>query len=188
MKTLVITLLSCALVGNLLALDSASRITPEIQAELDAQKRTIAQWAASPVLVAAVKAQNKSGPLPGMTNGKWRSLKPNDAIVQTLQQNAASMWLAKKLGASNGLYREAFLSAAKGEKAAFATKPTSYLHANDEKFEKAMTGQSWQGKPEFDKSSRSHVVQISTPVLDRGKPIGVLVVGVAMKTMKEMTR
>ena len=188
MKTLAAALLGCALIGIAQAADSASRITPEMQAALDAQKRVVAGWAANPVLVAAVKAQNQKGPLPGMTNRAWKARKPDDALVQGFQKNAAGVWLAKKVAGSGGMYREAFLNAAKGEKVAFGAKPTSYIHAGEPKFDVPMSGKVWEGKPEFDKSSYSYVVQIATPVLSGSMPIGVLVVGVSMKMVKTMTK
>lgn len=188
MKILITSLLGCVLATTAFALDSAGRITPQIQSAIDAQQRIVAGWAANPVIFSTVKAQNKAGPLPGMTNAKWHSLKPDDPIVQSLRKNPASLWLTKKLVAGNGLYREAFLNAAQGEKAAFVEKPTSYLHNKSEKFTTPMNGRPWQGKPEFDKSSHSYIVQIATPVLDREKPIGVLVVGLSMKAMKDASR
>ncbi len=184
MKTLLAVCLGCALVGNVLALDSAARITPEIRTQLDSEKRTLAKWAADPVVVAAVKAQNAKGAIPGMTNRKWHSLKPEDPTVQAFQKNSAGVWLTKKMAASDGMAREAFVSGAQGEKAAFVEKPTNYIHMGEPKFDVPMTGHQWEGVPEFDKSSHSHSVQISTPVFDKGKPIGVLTVGVSMKMMK----
>jgi hypothetical protein len=184
MKTLLAVLLGCALAGNVLALDSAGRITPEIRNQIDAQKRNLAQMAKDPTLVSAVRAQNAKGPIPGLTNRKWRSLKPDDHIVTTFQQNPASLLLARKLAASKGMFNELFLCAAQGEKAAFVEKPTTYIHKGEPKFDIPMSGKPWEGVPEFDKSSRSHAIQISTPVFDKGKPIGVLVAGVSMRVMK----
>lgn len=184
MKTLIATLLSCILIGNVLARDPANRITPEIQAALDQQAQVIAQWAANPVLINAVKAQNAKGPVDGVTNAQWRKTPPETPLIQSFQKSPAGVWLAKKMAASNGVIREAFLSGAQGEKVAFVEKPTLYLHKGDPKFEVPMTGKPWQGKPEWDKSSSAYSVQLTTPVLDRGKPIGMLAVGVSMKALK----
>lgn len=184
MKLLLAVFLGCALAGHVFALDPAARITPEIRTQLDTQKRTLSKWAADPVLVSAVKAQNAKGPIPGLTNRQWRSLKPADPSVLAFQKNPAGVVLAKKLAASGGLLNEAFLCAAQGEKVAFVEKPSTYLHKGEPKFDVPMTGKTWEGLPEFDKSSRSHSVQIAVPVFDKGKPIGVLVAGVSMKTMK----
>ncbi len=185
MKTLIAVMLGCALIGSAVAArDSSIRLNPEMTAVLDSQKKVIAQWAANPTVVAAVRAQNAKGPLPGMTNAKWKSLAADDPLVLSFQKNAAGVLLTKKMAASHGLIREAFLNAAQGEKVAFVQKPTNYNHAKEPKFDGPMSGQPWQGKPEWDKSSHSHAVQISTPVFDRGKPIGVLVAGVSVKELK----
>ena len=177
MKTLTACLLSCFLAGSLTAAD----IAPSMQAALDAQKKIIAAWAADPVLVAAVKTQNAKGPIAGMDNAAWKKLPPGDPIVHALQTNAAGVWLAEKIKSGGGLFTEAFLNGAKGEKAAFAQKTTSYLHAGTPKFDVPMSGKPWQGVPEFDESSQTQAVQISTPVLDNGRPIGVLVVGISTR-------
>jgi hypothetical protein len=140
-------------------------------------------WAADPVLVAAVKAQNEKGPIPGMDNAAWKATEHSNPLVQTFQKNTAGVWLTEKLKASDGLFTEAFLSAAKGEKVAFVDKTTSYIHSGSAKFDVSMSGKEWQGEPEFDESSQAYAIQISTPVLDNGTTIGVLVVGVAVKKL-----
>lgn len=184
MKILLAVVLGCALVGTAVARDSSARITPAMRAELNAEYKALAQWAANPAVVAAVRAQNAKGPIPGMTNGQWAKLAPNDPVVLSLQKNAGSVWLAKKIAASNGLIREAFLSGAQGELAGFASKPTAYFHTREAKFGEPMKGFAWEGKPEWDKSSRSHSIQYSVPVYDKGKVIGVLTLGVSMKMLK----
>ena len=184
MKILLAVFLGCALVGNVLALDSTARITPEIRGQIDTQKRTLAQWAKDPTVVAAVRSQNAKGPIPGLTNRKWRSLKLGDPTVTAFQQNPAGQLLSRKMAASKGLFNELFLCAAQGEKVAFVEKPSTYIHKGEPKFDVPMSGKPWEGVPEFDKSSHAHAIQISTPVFDKGKPIGVLVAGVSMRMMK----
>lgn len=186
LATLALTLAVCAAAHA--ADDTSSRITPQIQLLLDAQKRTIATWAANPRLVSAVRSQNGAGPDPAITPKAWKKAVTGSALLDRFEKNAAGKWLSAKVSASNGLYREAFLSAARGEKVAFVEKPSHYLHARQKKFEVPMTGRVWQGKPEFDKSSHSHVTQIAVPVVSGGKPIGVLVVGVSMKALRDLSR
>jgi hypothetical protein len=184
MKTLLAVFLGFVLTGNLLAVDPAARITPAIQAQIDAQQKKLAQWAKDPVIIKALRDQNKIGPIAGLTNREWRSLKPDSPVLRAFSKNPASVFLAKKMAASDGKFNELFLCAAQGEKVAFVHKPTTYIHKGEPKFDVPMTGKAWEGMPEFDKSSRSHAVQISTPVFDKGKPIGVLVGGVSMRVMK----
>jgi hypothetical protein len=151
------------------------------QADLSAQQKTVAGWAADPVIIAAVKAQNAKGPLPGMTNASWKALPATSPDVQAFMTNPAGMLLARQVKASNGMFTEAFLNAAKGEKVAFEHKPTSYLHAGTPKFDVPMTGKAWQGEHEFDDSTGAEATQIAVPVRDGNTVIGVLVVGVATK-------
>ncbi len=181
MKTAIPMLLSFIFVGLAGAADPA--LTPAQQSILDAQQKLITKWAAKPLIVAAVKAQNEKGPLAGMSNATWAALQPGTPIVETFQKNPAALWLAKKTAARKGLIVEAFLNGAKGEKVAFLTKTTSYIHTGNAKFDVPMSGKAWQGAPEFDESVKAKTIQISTPVLDQGKPIGVLVVGVAAEKL-----
>lgn len=181
MKTIFSTILACTLAA---AVHAEEKLTPEMQQTLDAQKVVIAKWAANRVIVDAVIAQNAKGPIPGMSNAKWKTLKTNDQIVQAFLNNPAGKWLAQKLQESDGFFTEAFLNAQNGEKVAFAAKPTSYLHAGTSKFDVAIKNKTWQGKPEFDESAKTDEIQISTPVIYGNDPIGVLVVGVSMKKLE----
>lgn len=184
MKTLPFLAVLLALSTTVYALDSEARITPAIQAQIDVQKRVVAKLASNSTLVSAVREQNKKGPIPGLTNKSWNKLDAGDPLVRSFQTSAAGKVLAAKIAGSQGMYRELFLSAAQGEKVAFTGKTSDYLHAGNEKFDLPMTGAVWQGKPEFDKSSHSYVIQLAAPVRSNGKPIGVLVAGLSMKTLE----
>jgi hypothetical protein len=174
------TLLALALAFASTAVAFAAPLTAKQQAQLDGRMKVIVKWAALPVVVKTVKAANEKGPLPNMTNASWAALQPDDPIVQAFEKNPAGLGLAKRIKESGGLYSEAFLSGSQGQKAAFVSKPTSYIHAGSPKFDVPMTGKPWQGQPEMDASTKVYSVQIATPVLDGGKPIGVLVVGIAV--------
>jgi hypothetical protein len=167
----------------------AFELTPAIQAELNQQKDVIAGWAAAPEVLKAVKVQNSSGPIPEMDNARWKTLRRGDLVVRGFQMNPAGRFLKAKLNASGGTYSEAFLSAAQGEKVAFVEKTTSYIHKGSKKFDVPFQGgQPWQGEPELDDSSQMYTVQLSVPVVDEGKPIGVLVVGVNVSHLQRTTR
>ena len=164
----------------------AFEMTPTTQAEIDKHKTLIAGWVADPVIVSAVKDQNGKGPIAAMDNPKWKNTRRSDAIVKAFQDNPAGKMLKAKLEASGGMYTEAFLSAAQGEKVAFVEKTTSYIHVGQPKFDVPLTtGKSWQGKPEFDESAQTYQLQISVPVLADGKAIGALVVGVSLTQLEK---
>ena len=164
-------------------------ITSVIQAELEKQKKVIAAWAAEPGIIAAVKEQNSRGPIPDMDNAKWKTIRRSDPIVKAFQTNPAGQLLRTKVDGSGGVFSEAFLNAARGEKVGFAEKTTSYIHAGQPKYDVPFTsGKAWQGKAEFDESAQTHQIQISVPVLAEGKPIGVLVVGVNLAHIERLTK
>ena len=166
-------------------------ITPEIQAQIDGYKKEIATWAADAKVVAAVVAQNKKGPIEGMDNKKWKTLRRRSEEVTVFQTNDAAKALESKAKATNGIVSEAFLNAQKGEKVAFLEKTSSYLHDTSSKFTTPFTKKtSWQGTPEFDESTQTYAVQISVPVFDtadkeKKAPIGVLVVGLNLTQLAQ---
>jgi hypothetical protein len=164
-------------------------LTPAVQAELDKQKTIIAGWAADPVIVKAVKEQNGKGPISGMDNPKWKTTRRSDPVVRALQDCAAGRFLKGKVEASQGMFSEAFLNAAQGEKVAFVEKTTSYLHKGQAKFDVPYAGaKSWQGKAEFDESAQTYQIQISVPVLADAKSIGVLVAGVNLTHLEKIVK
>ncbi len=167
----------------------AFEMTPAIQAELDKQKTVVASWAANPVIVNAVVEQNRKGPIAGMDNAKWKVTRRSDPVVTAFQTNAAGQFLRAKLEESRGAITEAFLSGAQSEKVAFAEKTTWYVHKGMPKFDVPFaTGKAWQGKAEFDESSQTYAIQISVPVLQEGRPIGVLVVGVNLSYLEKVSK
>lgn len=164
-------------------------ITPAIQKELDKQVEKVKAWAADPLIVKAVLAQNEKGPIAGMDNAKWKTVLRSDALVKELQSNPAGRFLKQKVADSNGTYSEAFLSGAQGEKVGFFEKTSAYLHKGMPKFDGPFSsGKSWQGQPEFDESSQTHQIQISVPVLSGAKPVGVLVVGFSLTKLEKVTK
>jgi hypothetical protein len=168
---------------------AAFEITPPVQKELDRQIEIVKGWAASPVVVKAVLAQNEKGPMAGMDNAKWKTVRRSSDVVKGFQANEAGQFLTQKVTESNETYSEAFLSGAQGEKVAFYEKTTSYIHKGMPKFDVPFTTEkAWQGKPEFDESSQTHQIQVSVPVLSGGKPVGVLVVGVSLTKLEKLAK
>ncbi|MBI3636798.1 MAG: hypothetical protein HY216_11420, partial [Candidatus Rokubacteria bacterium] len=85
-------------------------ITPAVQAELDKQKSALEKVAADPVLVGAVKEQNAKGPIAGMDNAKWKTLRRSDPVVQAFANHPAGQLIKKKIDASGGAFDKAFLN------------------------------------------------------------------------------
>lgn len=164
-------------------------ITPSMQAALDKQKAMISAWASNPVVVKAVQVQNTKGPLAGLDNGKWKTIRLSDPLIAEFESNEAGVFLKSKLDEGKSIYSEAFLSAAGGEKVAFVEKTSSYIHKGTPKFDVPfMTGAAWQGIPEFDESSQTYAIQLAVPVNTDNKVIGVLVVGVSLSQLEKVSK
>ena len=170
-------LLAALLAGSQLA--AASGLDAAQQGKVDAKVKEIQSWAATPAIVAAVKAYNaaKSADAAAMDQAKWAELSVIDPFVRGLTKNAA----AEVLKANKGeVVSEAFVSGADGGKVAFLGKPTNWSHKGKPKHEQPLSGKTWQGPVEIDESSGLQQVQVAVPVVDGGKPIGSLVVGLSI--------
>jgi hypothetical protein len=154
-------------------------IDPALQAKVDAQVKIIRVWAADPIIVNAVKAQNASLPAEyaAMTQEKWKAMSKLDPFVRSFDKNAAGEFLKSK---KSDVVIRAFLSDAAGLKVGFTAKTLNWTHKGEPKHEVPMTGKTWQGPREQDRASGWEQIQISVPVLDGDKPIGSLVVSLSV--------
>jgi hypothetical protein len=175
-----------ALAGSLLAavlclsqIASAAALEPALQAKVAAKIKEIQGWAADPAIVGTVKTYNagKSPEAAAMDQAKWTATSVIDPFVRGLTKNPAAEVLKAKKG---DVVSEAFISGADGGKVAFLGKPTNWSHKAKPKHEQPLMGKTWQGDVEVDESSGLQQLQVAVPVLDGGKPIGSLVVGLSI--------
>jgi hypothetical protein len=163
----------------------AQSVDAALQTKIDARAKQIVAWAADPAIVSAVKAQNASGvsgDLASMTQDKWKSLTVLDPLVRGLARNAAGQFLK---GKKDDTVTEAFLSDAEGRKIAFLAKTTNWSHKGKPKHDVPMSGKNWQGPVEVDESTGQQQLQVAVPVLDGGKAIGSLVVGLSVTKLNQ---
>jgi hypothetical protein len=166
---------SLVVAANLAAADDASKL----QARVDRWVEVAKQCAADPVIVAAVAAQNQQVPasFQAMRQEKWTGLLDTDPFVRRLMLNPAAQALrARRV---DGV-AQMFVSDANGIKVAYLTKPTYWSHKGNPKHDQPMAGQVWQGKLELERTVGARMLQIGVPVLQEGKPIGSLVLGIAV--------
>jgi hypothetical protein len=170
-------------VGCLADGGSAAGDDAALQAKLAARVQTLKTWAASPAIVAAVKAVNAKVPpeYAAMTEPRWAELTVLDPFVRGFTRNDAAVYLKTSKGAE---VSEAFVSAANGMKVAFLSKTTSWNHTGKPKHQLPMQGKIWQGPIEIDRSTGQQQMQVAVPVLDGGRPIGSLVVGFAISKLR----
>jgi hypothetical protein len=175
MKGLLVTLGICFFGANAFAADDvAAKLAPTIE--------KAKAWAADKTIVEAVKKANSSpdAKYKDMTQDKWKDLKVIDALVKKLTKNPAAEAM-KKLKTET--VSEAFISAADGTKVGFLAKTSGWSHKGKAKHDDPMAGKVWIGKVETDESTGVQQIQFGVPIMDGGKVIGSLVVGVAVSKL-----
>ena len=166
------------------SLATAASLPSAAQTKVDEQFKIIAGWAADPVIVDAVRAHNASVPADqaALTQDKWRALIVLDPLVRSFTKNPVGQFLKSK---KDDIVTEAFVSDAAGLKVGFMAKTSNWCHLGKPKHDVPMTGKNWQGPVEVDESSGQQQLQVSVPVLDGGKPIGSIVVGLSVTKLTQ---
>lgn len=152
----------------------ADPITPEVQAKVETYKKKLQEWAANPTVVAAVKEANaKGGAIPGMTNSKWDELADTDPAVKGLQTSALGKYLSK-LEEDKGI-NKLYVRDEKGNLVAGSSKPLLFNNAARPPFKNAIAGKVFsEAEAKTDPTTQEKSVQASAPIMDGGKPIGVI--------------
>jgi hypothetical protein len=177
-KTVALLTFFCLVAGFLpLFAQSAPSLTPDQKAKVEAYLKQYSAFGTDPTIVKAVRDFNATPPAPeyaSMTQDKWASLSVLSAEVKALSKNALAEYLKAK---RDPVIAELFVSGANGTKVAFFAKTSSWSHKGKPKHDLPMSGKTWIDSPAMDESSGKVTVQISFPVLDGGKPIGSIVIG-----------
>jgi hypothetical protein len=154
----------------------ADGFPPELKTKGEAKLTQLKALSTDPQIVSAVKAYDTDPPAyaKAMTNDKWKSLSVLDPDVRAYSKNPLAEYLKTK---KDDAVAEMFVSGADGGKVAFLSKTTSWTHKDKPKHEVPMSGNVWIGPVEVDESSGQSELQVALPVLEGGKPIGSIVVG-----------
>ena len=177
MKRVMPNILAVAMFAMSAAANAADPLQPALQSKIDKYKQKLVEWAANPVIVGAVKDANAKGPLPGMTNAKWLEVSDNDAVAQGYITSKAGN-MVKKWEEDKEI-NKLVVRDEKGNLVASSTKPLLYNNAVRPVYVNAIKGQAWgDNKVAPDPTTQVKSVQASAPVLDGGKVIGVIHVGI----------
>lgn len=157
-------------------------LPPEVKASLDKKVKQLQSWSTDPAIVSAVKAHNANPPTEdkAMTNEKWSRLTVLDPYVRSFTKNPLGVYLKSK---KDDQISECFVSGADGTKIAFLSKTTYWSHADKDKHKVPMTGKTYIGPVALDDSTGLQEIQVGLPVLDNGKPIGSVVVGITVSKL-----
>ncbi len=141
----------------------------------------IQKWTKNPILLESVRQHNdKRQTLAEIQqiDRQWLAGEIEDYSL-SLQHNPAGQFLKQKI-LENPLYTEAFLCGEQGAVAGEYPKTTDYWQGDEDKFRQSYysgNGRVYFGAIELDQSTQQVSIQISVPVIDQGKTIGVLIVG-----------
>lgn len=150
----------------------------------------LVSWGTNPVLVAAVQEQNgKNTPLEEIKklDAQWQETSGVNDFMKALLNNTAAQEL-KKMEDSLPYLFECFLMDNQGANVAMTNKTSDYWQGDEAKFQQSYNGGEGKvhiGDVEFDDSAQAYQVQISVPVVDAGKTIGALTIGVNLDAYEE---
>ena len=161
----------------------------ELQELLRVKIRTVQHMALNPLLIRAVRQQNASGLTPEDITRRdkaWSATKELTPFKLSLQTSAAGRFLRAQIQRSTS-FNEAFLTDDQGANVAAYPATSDYWQGDEAKWSNSFNGgdgRIFVGALELDESTNTVAAQVSAPVLDRGKTIGVLVVGVTINYLQ----
>ena len=147
--------------------------------------RSVEALARHPTLVEAVQRQNAehiSMAEVRKRDAEWKASDHRQGFKQHQLNNNAGELLQKYV-ARNDAFNEAFLTDNQGANVAVYPPTSDYWQGDEEKWAASFnggTGRTFVGPAEFDDRSNTYAVQVSAPVLDADRTVGVLVVGVTL--------
>lgn len=151
---------------------------------LQGRIRVVQHMAMNLSIVSSVKKQNAEKLSQGLITERddaWKkSKKTLTPLKRQLMQNQAGQFLKRRIESSSG-FNEAFLTDNQGANVAVYPPTSDYWQGDEDKWSQSFNqgnGQVYIGPVEKDESTQVQAVQVSVPVIDHGKTIGVLVVGV----------
>ncbi len=157
----------------------ADPIPSDVQAKVEKYKHKLVEWAANPVIIAAIKEANAKG-AGGMNNATWNDLADGDPKVKALQSSAAGKLLTK-WEEDKGI-NKLYIRDEKANLVAGSNKALLFNNASRPQFSNAIKGEAWVGKEmKPDPTTQIMSVQLSVPILDGGKTIGVMNSSVSSK-------
>lgn len=162
----------------------------KVLARLQGKLRTVRHMSFHPVIVRAVRTQNNehlSLDVIKQRDEQWRSAQEENALQRSISQSQASQVL-KTFVDRNPDFNEAFATDDQGANVAMYPTTSDYWQGDEDKWIKSFNngdGKMFIGPVELDESTNTVAVQVSVPILDQGKTIGVLVIGVTQNYLEE---
>jgi len=143
----------------------------------------LAKFGSDSVIVSAVKDENvKKKTLEKIKeiDQKWINTIGTDDFMNSMMSSACSQRL-NSIKEKNSFYEEIFVMDNQGANVAMTDKTSDYWQGDEAKFTncyKGGAGEVFISDVNFDDSTQSYLTQVSVPVVDEGKVIGVILFGI----------
>ena len=160
----------------LLSAEEAPEKLHEILPELEV-------WSTDQALIDAVRQQNSEGLTLATIQERdvvWRGTSDVDDFMAALMSSAVAKHMLT-LEQSKPYFVEFFLMDNQGANVAMTNKTSDYWQGDEEKFTESFkggAGSTYMSDVKFDESSQAYLVQVSIPIMDGGKAIGAMTIGV----------
>ena len=164
---------------------AAAQSADVMQKALAAEAAKLSSWAAEKSIVEAVRRQNaKAVPLAEVKriDAEWTAGKAEAQVRETTTGACADRM--RVLVAADGRYGETFVTDANGAIVCATQRTSDYWQGDETKWSRAFNDGAFIDRPKLDESAKARLAQISLPVTENGKTIGVLTVGVNVDRLK----
>ena len=168
----------------------ANEFAPKMKSVFESQVKA---WLSDPAVISAVKAQNakhvsiSAGDIDKLDK-QWRAeaKKGSGPLIDATLANSLSKFLKGKQNASKGVFSEIFVMDNKGLNVGQSAKTSDYMQGDEGKWKKsygAGAGALFIDEVEFDDSSKTFQSQMSATIVDGGKAIGAITLGVNVEKL-----
>jgi len=177
------------LITGILTVCSLSAFAEEVPPEVHNLIPVLKTWGTDSVLIEAVKSQNaKSISLDDIKarDASWRKTEGLDVEMKGMLSSAAGKKLSE-FEKSRPYYFELFLMDNQGANVSMTNKTSDYWQGDEAKWQESFKGGEGAvhiGEIEFDESAQDYLVQISVPVIDGGKAIGAITIGINLDDLE----
>jgi len=161
----------------------------EIQEMMLQASKDLAKLGSDPTIVEAVRTHNalKMGLAEvKRVDAAWANEADSSPRVKRVLTSDIAKYLAKVAPRNRG-FVEVFLMGGVGELVAATARSSDYWQGDEPKWQRAFAagkGATFVDRLRLDESSRAKIAQISVPVMDGGRAIGVLMFGISVETYK----
>lgn len=158
----------------------------QLQRLLRTKIETLIELAGNPAIVRAVREQNARPQSPARIRAideEWTRTDELTPFKRAMQENEVGRYFQSLIDFNDSIYNEAFLTDSNGANVAAYPVTSDYWQGDEEKWIAAYNdgqGAIFVSDVAFDESTRTPAIQISVPVMDEGRAIGVLIVGVKL--------